>query len=158
MKLRNLLFERSGGHWLFWCSAIYLALGLYCALYYKEVPAAVPQLVWLAVLAGPLLIPPLGRWLNMSIEWDKRMFNFFGKKKNSNVIKFPEVPPIPQVVPPEPPKEEPAKTYYRLGLTDNNRVSFYMGYSEITMNAAGVQQLIDQLAFYKDQLREESDE
>ena len=73
----------------------------------------------------------------------------------SKVIPFPEpksVPPMPQV---QPPKEEPAKTYYRLGLTDNNRVSFQMGYSEITMNKEGVQNLIDQLTVFMNQLQEE---
>ena len=73
----------------------------------------------------------------------------------SKVVPFPEVkktPPMPQV---QPPKEEPAKTYYRLGLTDNDRVSFQMGYSEITMNRAGCQQVIDQLTFFMNQLQEE---
>ena len=73
----------------------------------------------------------------------------------NKVIPFPEpksVPPMPQV---QPPKEEPAKTYYRLGLTDNNRVSFQMGYSEITMNKEGVQNLIDQLTVFMNQLQEE---
>ena len=73
----------------------------------------------------------------------------------SKVIPFPEpkaVPPMPQV---QPPKEEPAKTYYRLGLTDNNRVSFQMGYSEILMNREGCQQVIDQLTFFMNQLQEE---
>ena len=73
----------------------------------------------------------------------------------SKVIPFPEAkttPPMPQV---QPPKEEPAKTYYRLGLTDNNRVSFQMGYTEITMNRAGCQQVIDQITFFMNQLQEE---
>jgi hypothetical protein len=39
-------------------------------------------------------------------------------------------------------------------LTDDNRVSFQMGYTTLTMNDAGVQQLIDQLEFFKNQLTE----
>ena len=73
----------------------------------------------------------------------------------SKVIPFPEpkaIPPMPQV---QPPKEEPGKTYYRFGLTDNGRVSFQMGYTEITMNRAGCQQIIDQLTFFMNQLEKE---
>jgi hypothetical protein len=61
----------------------------------------------------------------------------------SKVIPFPESKPVP---------EKPARTYYRLGLTDNNRVSFQMGYSEITMNREGCQQVIDQITFFMNQL------
>jgi hypothetical protein len=86
----------------------------------------------------------------------------FGKmvKDGAEVLKFPElktVPKMPEVKKPEPPKEEPAKIYYRLGLTDNNRVAFSMGYSEITMNREGCQQMIDQLKFFQSQLSDEDD-
>ena len=89
------------------------------------------------------------------------MFNLFGRKnkEETNVVDFPGpklVEPTQPIPPkPEPKKEEPAKVFYRLGLTDNNRVSFQMGYSEITMNAAGCQQMIDQLEFFKSQLYDE---
>lgn len=92
------------------------------------------------------------------------MFDFFRRKtakefvdEASNVYNLPRlksVPPTPEV---EPPKEEPAKIFYRLGLTDNNRVAFSMGYSEITMNHAGVQQMIDQLKFFQSQIPEDDD-
>jgi len=72
----------------------------------------------------------------------------------SKVIQFPELRVTPE---PEPEPEKPAKIFYRLGLTDNNRVAFSMGYSEVTMNSAGVQRLIDQLEFFKGQLDEEED-
>lgn len=55
-------------------------------------------------------------------------------------------------------KEKQAVTYYRLGLTDNNRVSLQMGYSEITMNADGINNLIKQLELFRDQLMEEKHE
>ena len=60
--------------------------------------------------------------------------------------------------PPEPEKEAPAQTYYRLGITNNNRVSFQMGYSEITMNKEGCQQVIDQITFFMNQLQDTEDE
>ena len=50
--------------------------------------------------------------------------------------------------------EKSAETYYRLGLTNDNRVSFQMGYSEIIMNREGCQQVIDQITFFMNQLRE----
>ena len=71
------------------------------------------------------------------------------------VIPFP-VPSVPEV---EPPKEEkPAITYYRLGITNTNRVSFAMGFTEITLNAGGIDNLIKQLELFRDQLQEEDDE
>lgn len=151
------LFGRTGGYWMFWTGAIYLGMGLPVALYYKDVRPELIQLAWIIVLSMPFWWPPLGRWLNMDITWDQKMFNLFGKKdKDNNVVKFPEALKT-TVKSPEPPKEEekPAKIFYRLGLTDNNRVSFQMGYSEITMNAAGCQQMIDQLEFFKSQLYDE---
>ena len=87
------------------------------------------------------------------------MFDWFkGKdKESSNVVKFPELtkptPPMPEV---KPPKEEPAKVIYRFGVTDNNRVSFQMGYSEITMNRQGCKNLIDQIEFFMNQLEEDN--
>jgi hypothetical protein len=72
----------------------------------------------------------------------------------NKVIQFPELKAVPE---PQPEPEQPAKIFYRLGLTDNNRVAFSMGYSEVTMNRAGVQRMIDQLEFFKGQLDEEED-
>lgn len=87
------------------------------------------------------------------------MLNWFKKKDKNNIVPFPEIPKT-QVKPPHRESEEtkPAHTYYRLGLTDNNRVSLQMGYSEITMNAQGVQNLIDQLELYRNQIQVEGQE
>ena len=93
------------------------------------------------------------------------MFDFFRRKtakeymdEASNVYNLPKpkaVPPMPEV---KPEKEEPAKIFYRFGLTDNNRVAFSMGYSEVTMNKEGCQQMIDQIKFFQSQLADEDDE
>ena len=85
------------------------------------------------------------------------MFDWFKNKKlPNNVVPFPKsdyIPPMPKVDPPEE-KEKPAHVYYRLGITDNNRVAFTMGYSEITMNKSGCQQLIDQITLFMNQLND----
>lgn len=88
------------------------------------------------------------------------MFDFFRKRTAKEFIEeaketygVPEQKPL-WTCPPEP-KEEPANTYYRLGLTDNNRVSLAMGYSEITMNRDGVTNMIKLLEAFRDQLSEE---
>ncbi len=73
----------------------------------------------------------------------------------AEVLKFPELKSVPEVTPPK--KEEPAKIFYRFGVTDNNRVAFSMGYSEILMTKEGCQQMIDQLKFFQSQLDEEDD-
>lgn len=141
---------------MFWSGAIYLGVGIPCALYYKEVPTSLLQVCWLLALLMPFIFPPLGRWLNMSINWDKNMFNWFGKKDTTptNVVPFPEQPKaVPYVEPPKEP-EKPVTTYYRLGITNNSRVSFQMGYSEITMNAAGIDNMIKQLECFRDQITE----
>jgi len=85
------------------------------------------------------------------------MFDWFKKREYSNVVKFPESKAVPYVEPPAEP-EKPAHTYYRLGLTDNNRVSLSMGYSEITMNAGGIDSMINLLTTYRDMLVEENEE
>ncbi len=87
------------------------------------------------------------------------MFDWFTKKDKapSNVVPFPEpkaVPHMPKVEPPPEPKK-PDTVFYRFGITDANRLAFQVGYSEITMNKQGVQNLIDQLEFFKDRMVDE---
>jgi hypothetical protein len=83
------------------------------------------------------------------------IFDWFKKRDYSNVVKFPEPKSVPYVEPPVPKKE--SKTYYTFGLTDDNRMAFTMGYTTLTMNREGVQTLIDQLEFFKNQLHEEKE-
>lgn len=150
------LFGRTSGYYLFWTGFVYFWTGLYLALEYSGI-AHYATMTWLFVVSIPLWCPPVARYFNM----ESLMFDLFRRKtakeymdESSNVYNLPK----PKLVepPPEPKKEEPAKTFYRLGLTDNNRVSFQMGYSEITMNHAGCQQMIDQLVFFQSQLYDDS--
>ena len=82
------------------------------------------------------------------------MFDWFKKNDaGSNVIPFPENKQFnPYIAPPEP-QPEP-KVYYTFGLTDDNRVTFTMGYTTLTMNDVGIQDLIEQLEFYKKRIEE----
>jgi hypothetical protein len=142
------LFGRTSGYYLFWTGFIYFWVGMYLAF----TDAAHPEIATLGftlALSVPLWCPPVARYFNM----EPLMFDIF-KKKSSNVVQFPEK--MNNYLPPEPPKEpeKPAHTFYRLGITDNNRVSFVMGYSEITMNAQGIDNLIAQLTLFKEQLNE----
>ena len=81
------------------------------------------------------------------------MFNWF-KKDKGNVVDFP----TPYVVPPVEPPETPATIFYRIGATDQNRISFQMGYSEITMTRDGVDNMIKQLEVFRDQLTDEDND
>jgi hypothetical protein len=151
--LWRVAFQRSGGHWLFWSGFLYLSLTALVAFSPYSDYTMLVQLVWLVMVALPLMCNPLARWLNMK---ETHMFDLF--KKKSNVVQFPDVLKTEVKTPytlPEP--EKPVTTYYRLGITSNGRVSFQMGYSEITMNAGGVDNMIAQLEVFRDQVIEYED-
>lgn len=153
-------FGITGGHWLFYVSAAYFVIGM-ASIYNGATSVWLPPL-YIFFLSMPFWIPPFGRAINLDVTWDIKMFDWIKGKKDaedgaSNVVKFPEPKSVPQMPEVKPPKEEPAKIYYRFGVTDNNRVSFQMGYSEITMSKEGVQNLIDQLEFFKTQLADDED-
>ncbi len=158
------LFGRTGGYYLFWTGFVYFCVGMYLAFTHAARPE-IATAIWIFMLTLPFVFPPLGRYFNIDVEWDRKVmgfFSFLGFQKmvedTSKVLDFPKlqsVPKMPEVTPPK--KEEPAKIFYRLGLTDNNRVAFSMGYSEILMAREGCQQMIDQLKFFQSQLRDEYD-
>ena len=160
---RQIIWQRSGGHYLFYTGALYFLVGMYCIFINNFVPVWLAQLVWIAILCLPFAIPPLGRWLNMSIDWDNSMFDFFRRKtakeymdEASNVYNLPKPTLVTPVEPPKEP-EKPVTAYYRLGITNNGRVSFQMGYSEITMNAGGIDNMIEQLEVFRDQILQYED-
>jgi hypothetical protein len=159
---KRILWERTGGYYMFYTGLAYFLVGMYNIFVEHFVSVEVAQVVWVATLAFPFAYPPLGRWLNMDITWDQKMFNWFSKREYTmpeNVVPFPEpklVPPMPKVEPPK--SEKPVTTFYRIGLTDNNRISFQMGYSEITMTAVAIDHMIAQLEVFRDQLYDETQE
>jgi len=147
------LFERSGGCWLFWWSAVYFTIGMIDLFVLKTDLFPLTQLAWLCIIALPLVCNPLARWLNMK---ENTMFDLFKKNKMpENVVPFPA--PAPKLVEPPPEPKKPAVTYYTLGMTSEGRLEFKMGYSAITMNYGGLCNLMDQLEVYKKQLAEYED-
>jgi hypothetical protein len=77
------------------------------------------------------------------------MFDWFKKPDYSNVVPiFPDQVPFI-----EPLKKE--QEYYSIGVTSENRVTFKTGISTLTMNRKGVENLIQQLAVFRDQLDED---
>jgi hypothetical protein len=149
------LFGRTSGYYLFWTGFVYFWVGMYLAFTHAARPEFA-TLGFVLALSVPLWCPPVARHFNM----EPLMFDLFKRNKMpKNVVPFPapkSVAPTPQAEPPKE-KEKPPHTYYRLGLTDNNRVSFSMGYSEITMSAAGIDSMIKLLESYRDLLQKEED-
>jgi hypothetical protein len=149
------LFGRTSGYYLFWTGFVYFWIGMYLA-FTHAVPEEYATMAFVLALSVPLWCPPVARYFNM----EPVMFDLFKKNKMpKNVVPFPapkSVEPPKLVEPPKAP-EKPATTYYEIGHTTDNRVSIKMGYSTVTMNHQGVQNLIDQLALYQSQLREETE-
>ena len=144
------LFGRTSGYYLFWTGFIYFWAGIYLAFTHTADPEFA-TLGFVLALSVPLWCPPVARHFNM----EPLMFDLFRKNKMpKNVVPFPAPKAVVPVEPPAPKEKEPA-IHYTIGHTDDNRVAFRLGYSTLMMNYAGVQTLIDQLEFFKDQLREE---
>jgi len=81
------------------------------------------------------------------------MFDWFKKPDYKNVVPlFPETKAVPYV---EPLKKE--QEYYSIGVTSENRITFKTGISTLTMNREGVENLIQQLAVFRDQIKEEQE-
>jgi hypothetical protein len=84
------------------------------------------------------------------------MFDWFKKREYSNVVPFPEPKGVPYIEPPVPKEKDPS-IHYTIGHTDDNRVAFRIGYTTLFMNSAGIDQLITQLEFFRDQLHQEQE-
>ena len=64
------LFERTGGYWLFWVSAVYLVLGMIDVFVQDIVAEPWLQVVYVLAISLPLWIPPLARYFNMKCIWE----------------------------------------------------------------------------------------
>jgi hypothetical protein len=74
------------------------------------------------------------------------MFNIFNTKNLKEEAK--EVYSMP-----EKETNKPSQVCYSIGMTDDDRVSLHIGYSNVTMNAAGVTNMIQQLELFRDQIQ-----
>jgi hypothetical protein len=61
---KRIMLGRTGGHYLFWLSAIYLIVG-FANIAYKFTQAEYIQMVWILCLMIPLVVKPVACWLNM---------------------------------------------------------------------------------------------
>jgi hypothetical protein len=148
------LFERTGGYWLFWWSAVYFIIGMIDLFVLKTDLFPLTQIVWLCIIALPLVCNPLARWLNMR---ENHMFDWMKKNKMpENVVPFPAPRVVAPVEHPAPREKDPT-IHYTIGHTDDNRVAFRLGYTTLMMNYQGVQSLIDQLEMYKNQLHQDEE-
>lgn len=116
--IKNILWQRSGGYWLFWTSAIYFGVAIHAILFTPLVPAITAQMIWLAVLAMPLYIPPLGRYLNMAPLWGNTRQE--ETPVPDNVVDFPvpkSFPTMPEVKP-----VKTGKEFYRVGFVEETQM------------------------------------
>lgn len=67
---KRVVWQRSGGYWLFYTGAIYLAVVMYNEFIDSFTSIELIQVVWLTVTALPLIIKPLASWLNMKTFWE----------------------------------------------------------------------------------------
>lgn len=145
-------FGRTSGYYLFWTGFVYFWVGMYLAFTHAA-PAEFATLGFVLALSVPLWCPPVARHFNM----EPLMFDFFKKREYSNVVPFPKPEAVPYIEAPAPKEKDPA-IHYTIGHTDDNRIAFRIGYSTLTMNRIGAQQLIDQLELYQSQLHEDSND
>jgi hypothetical protein len=83
------------------------------------------------------------------------MFNWFKKPDYSNVIKFPEQVKIPAPYI-EKPKEE--EVHYSIGITNEDRIALRIGYTTLTMNTIGCEDLIEQLEVFIKQIKQKEED
>jgi hypothetical protein len=146
------LFGRTGGYYLFWTGAVYLVTGVTCALFFREVRLEFLQIIWLATLALPFTYPPLGRYFNLDVEWDKNMFwrkRQIADKVAKDIGDFPETPEVPVVNEPED-KFDNSDATYTIGRNNAGntqlRIKLEYGSTTLTMGPEAVVDMIEQLS------------
>jgi hypothetical protein len=150
------LWKPSGGYWLFWWSAIYFTVAMYSIFVEKFAPIELIQMVWLGVLCLPLVIAPLGRYLNMSYLDMTPLWTRKERVMSDNVYSLPDVKPVPAtpLAKAAPAKEE---EHYRVGFTTDGRTTLTLIGSggatmTLTMGRSACEQLIKMLrATYPDE-------
>jgi len=83
------------------------------------------------------------------------MFDWFKRPNYSNVVKFPEQIKVPTPYVEQPTPEE---LHYSIGITSEDRVALKVGYTTLTMNRAGCEDLIEQLEVFVKQIKQKEED
>jgi hypothetical protein len=141
------LFGRSSGYYLFWVGFVYFWVGMYFA-FTQYAHSEYATLGFVLALSVPLWCPPVARYFNM----EPVMFDLFNRREYPKL----ETPPTWKTEVPVP-KEKDQEAYF-VGKTVEGKVLLRIGYSTLTMNNLGVDQLIRMLEAAKDAEAVETDE
>jgi hypothetical protein len=84
------------------------------------------------------------------------MFDWFKKPNYDNVVKFP----VPIQAPINPYIEQPKaeEVHYSIGITSEDRIALKIGYTTLTMNKVGCEDLIEQLEVFVKQLKQKEED
>jgi hypothetical protein len=69
-QLKQFLWQPTGGYYLFWTGFVYFWISMYQVFIEHFAPIELIQIVWLVILALPLVVKPLARRLNMRTIWE----------------------------------------------------------------------------------------
>ena len=107
---------------MLWTGIVYTIVGAADVFWLHFCPVEYLSMVWSIILSLPLVIPPLGRYLNMTPLWTRKE-----PVMSDNVYSLPDVAPPPML----PAKEE---EHYRVGVTSDGRTTLtFLGSSGATM-------------------------
>lgn len=71
MSLKEFLWQRTGGYYLFWTGFVYFWASMYSVFIEKFASIELIQCTWIAIMMLPLVIKPFAKWLNMRTIWEK---------------------------------------------------------------------------------------
>jgi len=135
------LWRPSGGYYMLWTGIVYTIVGAADVFWLHFCPVEYLSMVWSIILSLPLVIPPLGRYLNMTPLWTRKE-----PVMSDNVYSLPDVSrPTRPAPPPMPPSKE--DEHYRVGVTSDGRTTLtFLGSSgatmTLTMGRGAVEQMI----------------
>ena len=145
------LWKPSGGYYMLWTGFVYTIVGAADVFWLHFCPVEYLSMVWSIILSLPLVIPPLGRYLNMTPLWTRKE-----PVMSDNVFSLPDVSlPARPAPPPMPPAKQ--EEHYRVGVTSDGRTTLtFLGSSgatmTLTMGRDACEQLIRMLrATYPDE-------
>ena len=113
---------------MLWTGIVYTIVGAADVFWLHFCPVEYLSMVWSIILSLPLVIPPLGRYLNMTPLWTRKE-----PVMSDNVYSLPDVSrPSSPAPPPMPPAKE--EEHYRVGVTSDGRTTLtFLGSSGATM-------------------------